>query len=136
MSLPSSESGTNLVTSPLRPPPPRDIKDKPSRAIVASRAFYPNLSSLVRHLITWQVETPEISLGHEASIRGQRSLKGLSGFRKNLQKDLFLTKSLPPCFGLESPCRMRSRRTWRLSLRRSMAEDAFCCVVNQSSRAA
>src|SRR5437773_12419248 len=99
MSQPSLESGTNSVTSPLRSPPPRDIKDKPSRAIVASRAFYPNLSSLVRHLITWPVATPEISLGHEASIRVQRSSKGLGGFLTKLLEGLLLSKSFPLCFG-------------------------------------
>jgi hypothetical protein len=48
--LKSAPIVSSPLTSPLRCPPPRDIKDETSRAIVASRAFYPNLSSLVRHL--------------------------------------------------------------------------------------
>jgi hypothetical protein len=42
---------TNFVTPSCAPRRSGDIKDEPSRAIVASRAFYPNLSSLVRHLL-------------------------------------------------------------------------------------
>jgi hypothetical protein len=37
---------------------------------------------------------PEIGLGHEASIRGQRSSKGLA-FSQKPPKVLFLTRNLP-----------------------------------------
>ena len=66
---------------------------------------------------------PEIGLGHEASIRGQRSSKGLA-FSQKPPKVLFLTKNLPTLLVPK-----QARVEPGAGARHGKSEDAFCCAL-------
>ena len=71
------------------------IKEKPSRASVASRVFESLVSCPASNVVHQQkqVSRAGIGLGHGASHSGTEFLEGFRRFSQEPQKDLFLNQS-------------------------------------------
>ncbi len=83
----TSSIGANSVNNHLHSAGLGGIKDKPSRASVASRAFESLATWSGIKSVTQQKASIELELASatRSLIRGQSSSKGLGVFRKNLQ---------------------------------------------------